>query len=252
MCGRFVSASPPEEIAEYFGAVAVADPLEPRYNVAPTLDVYVVYEQPGSEPAAARQLDQFYWGLVPGFAKDMKIGARMINARSETAATNNSFRGSLARRRCIVPADGFYEWQKFEGSKAKQPFYIHRGDGQQLAMAGLWAEWRGIVAGEQVTVRSTTILTTEANDTLRPLHDRMPVILPRRAWDEWLDPANQRVERVQDLLVPAPASLLVMHPVAAEVGNARNEGAHLIDEIDPTQVVGAAQHDPSEQLGFWS
>ena len=158
MCGRFVSASPPEEIAEYFGAVAVGDPLESRYNVAPTLDVYVVYEQPGAEPSAARRLDQFYWGLVPGFAKDMKIGARMINARSETAATNNSFRGSLARRRCIVPADGFYEWQKFEGSKAKQPFYIHRADGHQLAMAGLWAEWRGVVAGEAVAVRSTTIL----------------------------------------------------------------------------------------------
>ena len=179
MCGRFVSASPPEEIAEYFAAMMMGDPLEPNFNVAPTLDVYVVYED-GSE----RKLDQFHWGLVPGFAKDVKIGNRMINARAETLATNNSFKHSFARRRCIVPADGFYEWQAVAGQKRKQPYFIHRQDDEPLAFAGLWAEWRGQVAGEQVVVRSTTIITTEANETMAPVHDRMPVILPRRAWDE--------------------------------------------------------------------
>lgn len=243
MCGRFVSASPPEEIAAYFGAVALGDPLEPNFNVAPTVDVYVVYED-GTE----RRVDPFHWGLIPGWAKDTKIGSRLINARSETAATNNSFKRSLERRRCIVPADGFYEWKKVEGQKTKQPYFIHRTDEHPLAMAGLWAEWRGTVAGERVTVRSTTILTTEANETMQPVHDRMPVILPRRAWDEWLDPGNRAVERLEGLLVPAPPTLLVMHPVSTEVNNARNEGSHLVDEIDATEVVGAEQ---GEQQGLF-
>ncbi len=240
MCGRFVSASPPEEIAEYFAAMMMGDPLEPNFNVAPTLDVYVVYED-GSE----RNLDQFHWGLVPGFAKDIKIGNRMINARAETLATNNSFKHSFARRRCIVPADGFYEWQAVAGQKRKQPYFIHRQDDEPLAFAGLWAEWRGQVAGEQVVVRSTTIITTEANETMAPVHDRMPVILPRRAWDDWLDPSNLQVERLQPLLVPAPASLLTMHPVSTDVSNVRNVGRHLAEPIPAEQVLGAG--DPEQQ-----
>ncbi len=240
MCGRFVSASPPEEIAEYFAAMMMGDPLEPNFNVAPTLDVYVVYED-GSE----RKLDQFHWGLVPGFAKDIKIGNRMINARAETLATNNSFKHSFARRRCIVPADGFYEWQAVAGQKRKQPYFIHRQDDEPLAFAGLWAEWRGQVAGEQVVVRSTTIITTEANETMAPVHDRMPVILPRRAWDDWLDPSNLQVERLQPLLVPAPASLLTMHPVSTDVSNVRNVGRHLAEPIPAEQVLGAG--DPEQQ-----
>lgn len=236
MCGRFVSASPPEEIAEYFGAVPVGDPLEPHFNVAPTMDVYVVVQDAGE-----RRVDEFYWGLVPGWAKDMKIAARLINARSETAATNNSFKSSMAKRRCIVPADGFYEWKAVEGQKKKQPYFIHRTDDEQLAFAGLWAEWRGQVAGEQVVVRSTTILTTSANETMAAIHDRMPVILPARAWDQWLDPTNVDVHTLQGLLVPAPPMLLTMHPVSTEVSNSRNEGEHLVDEIPPEQMLGAAQ-----------
>jgi len=251
MCGRFVSASPPEEIAEYFAAILEGDPLEPRYNVAPTLDVYVVYEDGSavrSDGHAERRLDQFHWGLVPSFATDLKIGARMINARSETAATNNSFKHSLARRRCIVPADGFYEWRAVAGQKRKQPFYIHRRDDEPLAFAGLWAEWKGQVAGEDVVVRSTTILTTSANETMAPIHDRMPVILPRRAWDEWLDPTMLQVERVQPLLVPAPPTLLTMHPVSTDVGNARNEGPHLVDEIPAADLVGAGEAEQQTLL----
>lgn len=248
MCGRFVSASPPEEIAEYFEAALVTDPLEPSYNVAPTLDVYVVYEDGTTERADGteeRRLDAFHWGLIPGFAKDVKIGNRMINARSETAATNGAFKHSLARRRCIVPADGFYEWQKVDGQKKKQPYFIHRTDDAPLAFAGLWAEWRGEVAGERVVVRSTTILTTAANEMMATIHDRMPVILPRSAWAEWLDPTMVQAERVQGLLVPAPKGLLVMHPVSTEVSNARNEGPQLVEPIDADGLVGA--DEPEQQ-----
>lgn len=262
MCGRFVSASPPEEIAEYFGAVldaaVVDEPLGARFNVAPTLDVYVVYEDGGGGTSGTRRVDEFLWGLVPPFAKDTKIGVRMINARAETVATNNSFRNSLARRRCIVPADGFYEWQAVPGQRTKQPYYIRRRDGLQLAFAGLWAEWRGFVEGlpgdaatdapTPVVVRSTTIITTEANETMAPLHDRMPVILPRRAWDRWLDPDMTDVAEVEPLLIPAPASLLETLPVSTEVGNARNEGAQLIEAIDPADVVGAAQGEQGTLL----
>ena len=236
MCGRFVLASPPDEIAAYFAAEPPADPLEPRFNVAPTMDVYAVYED-GSE----RRLDAFYWGLVPGFAKDLKIGARLINARSETVATNNSFKNAFERRRCIVPADGFYEWQKIAGQRAKQPYFVHRGDGEPLALAGLWSEWRGTVAGEQVVVRSTTILTTDANETMAPVHDRMPVILPRRSWDLWLDPTNRDVASVQPLLVGAPATLLTMHPVSTAVGNVKNDDPSLVDEIEAAGAVGAGE-----------
>ena len=243
MCGRFVSASPPEEIAAYFAADAVGERLEPNYNVAPTLDVYVVYED-GRE----RRVDPFHWGLVPGFAKDLTIGNRMINARSETAATNGAFKHSLARRRCIVPADGFYEWRKVPGERTKQPYFVHRRDDEPLAFAGLWAEWRGNVAGEQVVVRSTTILTTAANETMSTIHDRMPVILPAPTWDEWLDPQVQEVERVQGLLVPAPEGILAMHPVSTEVNNARHAGPQLIEEIPPTEVVGAERGEQQQLL----
>jgi len=228
MCGRFVSASPPEEIAEYFGATAIGDELGPNYNVAPTSDVYVVYTN-GDQ----RRLDPFHWGLVPSFAKDLRIGNKMINARAETVATNGAFKGSFAKRRCIVPVDGFYEWAAVPGQKAKQPYFVHRPNDEPLALAGLWAEWHGDVAGERVTVRSTTIITTEANATVEPVHHRMPVILESGAWDEWLDPANHEVASLQTLLVPAPPELVVVRPVSKEVSFARNGGAHLIDEVKP-------------------
>jgi putative SOS response-associated peptidase YedK len=236
-----VSSSPPEEIAEYFGATDVGATLAENYNVAPTQDIYVVYED-----GQTRRVDAFHWGLVPGFAKDLKIGNRMINARAETVATNGSFKSSLARRRCIVPADGFYEWKAVPGRKSKQPYFIHRPDGEPYALAGLWAEWRGEVGGEPTVVRSTTIITTDANDEMSQLHDRMPVILPRSAWDTWLDPEVQDLARVSTLLVPAPNRLTTFHPVSTEVNNARNEGGrHLVDEVAPTDEVNPP--DAAEQ-----
>lgn len=239
MCGRFVSASPPDEIASYFGVEAMPEQLlEPSYNVAPTDDVYVVYTDGGM-----RRMDPFHWGLVPRWAKDMSIGNRMINARAETVATNNAFKSSFVKRRCILPADGFYEWKKVEGTgpdgkKAKkQPYFVHRPDGEPVALGGLWAEWKGQDRnGEDVTLRSTTIITGEPNEKMAEIHDRMPLILPREAWDRWLDPAFDDVDALGKLLVPAPASLIELRPVSTDVNNVRNAGPHLTDEVPPTTL----------------
>jgi putative SOS response-associated peptidase YedK len=230
VCGRFVSASPPDEIARYFDADETALPqLEPSYNVAPTNDVYAVTADGG-----IRRVDAFHWGLVPIWAKDPKVGSKMINARSEGIATKNAYRAALKRRRCIIPADGFYEWQKVEGSKRKQPHYIHRPDGEPLAFAGLWEVWRGPDKDNPIDpLRSCTIITTAANATMEPLHDRMPVILPPSAWDEWLDPTNDDLDTLGKLLVPAPADLITTHPVSTEVNMVRNKGPELIVAVDP-------------------
>jgi len=232
MCGRFVSASPPEEIAAYFGAAVTAETeARPNYNVAPTTDVFVVYNDGG-----VRRLDPFRWGLVPSWAKDVKIGSRMINARSETVAEKPAFRSSFAKHRCIVPVDGFYEWKVVPGSKAKQPYFIHRPDGEPYAFAGLWSEWRGVDAHDQpIRLRSTTILTGEPNEKMAEIHDRMPIILPPSAWDEWLDESQTDVQKVSRFLVPAPVELIEFHPVSTEVNSVRNRGAQLMEPADPAQ-----------------
>lgn len=234
MCGRFVSSSPPDDIARYFGATVdthAAD-LPANYNVAPTNDVMVVYED-----GSARMLDTFHWGLVPSWAKDLRIGSRMINARAETVADKGAFKRSFATRRCIVPVDGFFEWAPVVGHRTKQPYFIHAVDQAPLAFAGLWAQWRGEVAGEQVVVRSATIITTSANETMAPVHDRMPVILDASSWAEWLDPAAQDPVQLQRLLVPAPPTLLRLRPVSTQVNSVRNKGPELIQAVEPLQPI---------------
>jgi putative SOS response-associated peptidase YedK len=229
------------------------------------VDVYAV-----AETGDVRRLDAFHWGLVPHWAKDLSVGNRMINARAETVGTRNAFRRPFARRRCIVPADGFYEWSKVPGHRKKQPYFIHRTDDEPLAFAGLWEVWRGAkgdAAADSGTadtgtadtgsagtgggsgddrpfIRSCTIITTSANETMAAIHDRMPVILPPSAWDAWLDPDNADLETLGRLLVPAPARLITMHPVSIEVSNVRNKGPHLVEPvsvIDPDGKGAAAQ-----------
>ncbi len=236
MCGRYVSASPPEELARYFGATPPAVALPEDYNVAPTDRVYAVRARDGH-----RAIEVLRWGLVPFWAKDAKIGSRMINARSETVAEKPAFRRAFQAKRCLVPATGFYEWKTLDalpGAKPrKQPYFIHRADDEPLAMAGLWDRWHpkaddGSDLPGLEPLETCSILTTSANSTMRPIHDRMPVFVPASAWDEWLDPAADPVA-LQRLFVPAPAELLTLQPVSTAVNNVRNRGPELIETLEP-------------------
>ncbi len=233
MCGRFVSATAPERIAKYFGAESTVETLGANFNVAPTNDIYGVVDQGGKA-----ELKVFHWGLIPVWAKERKIGQRMINARSETLAEKAAFKADFRKHRCIIPMDGFYEWAAGieggpvtkAGKPAKRPHFIHRVDDEPLAVAGLWSMWRDKTEGPDAPwLHSATVITTTANATMETIHDRMPVILPKAMWSMWLDPVNQNIDMLQRLLVPAPDDLLTMSEVATEVNNVRNKGPHLID-----------------------
>ena len=238
MCGRVVSTSTPQQIADFFGGSFEGDPLPVNYNVAPTTDVYAVVNEDGHEPAVRA----FHWGLVPVWAKDTKIGSSMINARAETLTEKPSFKGLLRKRRCIIPIDGFYEWQapapaaalSVKGKPVKQPMFIHRSDGHLLAVAGLWTIWRDKAGpADGPWLHSCTIITTAANDTMASVHDRMPAILPASAWHEWLDPNIDDPDELTQLLRPAPNDILAMHRVSTAVNSVRNKGVELIAEVDP-------------------
>jgi putative SOS response-associated peptidase YedK len=233
MCGRFVSSTPPDELARYFNASPPETTLAPSHNVAPTDDIYAVVDAPGRS-----RLEIFHWGLVPFWAKDIKIGSKMINARAETLTTRNAFKPALLKRRCLIPLDGFFEWKKLAGTKLKQPMFIHRVDGEPLAVAGLWETWRDRDNPDHAVLHSATIITTAANATMAPVHDRMPVILAPVTWAEWLDPGNDDLASLGALLVPAPVGLLTMHPVSTAVNNVRFNGAELIDPADPIEPDG--------------
>jgi putative SOS response-associated peptidase YedK len=226
MCGRYVEVSSPALLAERFHVTEVRPKeLEPRYNVAPRADVPVVAERHGQ-----RVLDVVRWGLVPFWAKDPKIGDRMINARAESLRTSNAFKRAFERKRCIVPADGFYEWQKIEGRRTKQPWFIRRRDGEPLAFAGLWESWHDPNADDDAPpLRTCVIITTDPNELLAPIHDRMPVVLPESAWDTWLDVDNHDVGALQRLLVPYPAREMEAWAVSMQVNKADNEGPGLLD-----------------------
>jgi putative SOS response-associated peptidase YedK len=229
MCGRFVSATPPDQIAAYFGTEAPEALLGPSYNVAPTNDVYAVISD-----GSTRRLDAFHWGLVPLWAKDVKIGSKMINARAETLAEKSAYKSAFKKRRCLIPADGFYEWRAHptEPKGKKQPFFIHRSDDEPFAFAGLWEVWRG-PEKDQEPLRSCTIITTSANEVMATIHDRMPVILPRSVWDTWLDRENDDLDLLGKLLVPAASQVTTMHPVSTAVNNVRHDGPELVVESDP-------------------
>jgi len=206
-----------------------------NYNVAPTQGVHAVYEE-----GAGRRLDVFHWGLVPFWAKDPKIGSKMINARAETIHEKNSYKRPFAKKRCIIPADGFYEWKKLPGQKRKQPMYMTRIDEAPFAFAGLWEVWRDDANldadGVPLELYSCTIITGEPNETVAEVHDRMPVMLPPDTWDAWLDRDNHDVEALRDFLVPAPAQLIRVHPVSTDVNNVRNNGPQLIERADPLTI----------------
>jgi putative SOS response-associated peptidase YedK len=227
MCGRFTSTTDPADLADYFQVDdVVVDDLGPRYNVAPTDEVYAIA---ASKEGDRRRLGGFRWGLVPFWAKDPGVGSRMINARAETLLTSSAFKRSFGNRRCIVPADGFYEWQAVPGGKKKQPWYVTRTDGDVFAFAGLWDSWRPTRGSDEGRLVSCTIITTGANDAISRVHDRMPVVLPPSAWESWLDPSNDDLDDLSALLVPAPAELVVLTAVGTAVNDVRNDGPELVE-----------------------
>ncbi len=213
MCGRFTLKTPAGRLAEAFGGASANYP-EARYNLAPNQAVATVRAGPGG---STREAVMARWGLIPSWAKDPAIGNRMINARAESLADRSSFRAAFRRRRCLVPADGFYEWQKRNG--AKQPFCIARVDGAPFAFAGLWERWGGADggAGTAPTVESCTIVTTEANERVAPIHGRMPVILDPADYSLWLDPKVVDRPILETLLRPCPADDFTAWPVSTHV-----------------------------------
>ena len=221
MCGRFAFYSPHEAIVRLFG-VAAAPEIEPRWNIAPTQFIATVREAGGP-----REVAMLYWGLVPSWAKEKAIGARMINARSETLTEKPSFRNAFRRRRCLILADGYYEWQR--SAAVKQPYFIALDDGEPFGMAGLWERWRDPVTGEPL--ESCCIVTTSPSPTVAHVHDRMPVIVPPDAYVEWLDPKNEATERLARLFEPCPRPDLRARPVSRRVNDARNQGHDLIEEM---------------------
>ncbi len=231
MCGRFVQSQAAEKYAEFLGVDEIkVDPLPPSYNVAPTDQVYAVAEHDGR-----RLLGSFRWGLLPFWAKDKKLAARNINARAETVASKPTFKESLAKRRCLIPVDGFYEWQRRD--KGKLPHYVYRRDGSPLALAGLWSTWKDPDTGERL--RTCTIITGEPNDLVAPIHDRMPVVLPEAAWAAWLDRDNDDPAAAAELLGVYPATQMALHPVSTLVNKVANNVPELIDVLETPAVDGA-------------
>lgn len=235
MCGRVVTTSASDALAEYFDAsLAIAGEDEPDYNRAPTEPVRAVVDRGRGE---GRELRRFRWGLVPSSAKAVGDGPLMINARTETLTSKGIFARLLPYRRCVVPVDGFYEWQRSTGSKQKQPYLASPGEGGLFVLAGLWDTWRD---GDHV-VPSLTIVTTAANGTMRPLHDRMPAILTPEAWARWLDPELKDPEELAALLVPAADGALTLRPVSTLVNSVRNKGPEVLEPPDEPAAPGDVQ-----------
>ena len=245
MCGRYASSRRPEDLVEEFeiDKVEVAEPLPPDYNVAPTKQVYAVVQRPADPQdgsgASERQLRSVRWGLVPFWAKDPSIGNKMINARMETVHEKPAYRRPFASRRCLLPADGYFEWYATEqktkaGKPVKQPFFIHPADGGVLAMAGLYEVWRDKTRDDDDPQRflwSCTVITTSAEDSVGHIHDRMPLMVERDRWASWLDPSVDDPDTLKQLLVPAAPGRLEAYPVSTAVNRVRNNGPELLDAL---------------------
>jgi putative SOS response-associated peptidase YedK len=217
MCGRYSLTLPPQEIREFLGFLEQPN-FPPRYNIAPTQPIAIVRLVSG-----VRSFTLVRWGLLPSWVKDPKDIPTLINARSETAATKPAFRAAMRRRRCLIPADGFYEWQKTQHGR-KVPHLIHRPGGAPFAFAGLWESWMGADGSELDTA---AIMTTAANDYLRPLHDRMPVVVLPEDFDRWLDAEDNPPDKIADLLHPAPEDYFEAFPISTRVNSVANDDADI-------------------------
>ncbi|NJK74406.1 MAG: SOS response-associated peptidase [Microcoleus sp. SU_5_6] len=223
MCGRFTLNTSGQIIAEFFKIAEIPD-IKPRYNIAPSQAVATVTFE---SEKMQRQFQFMRWGLIPSWAKDAKIGNRTINARSETVAEKPAFRSAIKHRRCLIIADGFYEWQ--QQGKTKQPYYFQMADSKPFAFAGLWENWES-PEGENIT--SCSIITTEANETVKPVHDRMPVILYEGNWEQWLDPSINKSQQVLSLLKPYDPTAMKGKAVSAIVNNPKRESPECIQAIE--------------------
>lgn len=229
VCGRYAAAKDPAALAVEFDiATELPSPVGPDYNVAPTKQAMIVVERT-IDDQLVRALEVARWGLIPRWAKDPSIGNRMINARAETVAEKPAYRSAFSKRRCLVPADGFYEWYQASG-KRKQPFYIRRKDGHSLAMAGLYEWWRGPKDGDDWRL-TFTVITTQATDSVGRIHERMPMTIPAAQWEAWLDPTIG-AEMAQGFMVPAESDTLEAFPVSTRVNNVRNNGPDLVIPVE--------------------
>lgn len=220
MCGRFALTADPSDLQEAFYWVDFGNAdISPRFNIAPTQPVPVVAND------GTKKLDYFSWGLVPFWAKDPSIGARMINARAETLPEKPSFRNAFKRRRCLILADGFFEWKKEPNISGKTPFFIQKKDGKPFAFAGIWENWNS-PDGSQIL--STAIITTEPNELVRPIHNRMPVILPDEAYATWLQTGEVDTERLSSLLKPYPSNDMKAYAVSRYVNSPKNDSKDCI------------------------
>ena len=223
MCGRFTQERPTSELAEIFEAEDLADLPGGHFNVAPTDEAAVVVQR-----RERRAVTAYRWGLIPHWADDPGVGSRMFNARAETLARSPAFRDAFARKRCLVPVDSFYEWRREGGQRL--PFRIARDDGRPLALAGLWDGWKDVETGE--IRRTFTIVTSGPNSVLQPIHNRMPVLVPREAWDRWLDAELSEPAQLQGFLQPIEDPHLEVYRVSRLVNNVRNQGPELIDPLE--------------------
>lgn len=219
MCGRFVSTQGGQQLAAQFGALPLpGTDLAPNWNVAPAQQIFAVRQE-----GSLRLLDTMRWGFVPRWAKSLDGGPAPINARSETVGNKAMFKEAIRKRRCLIPADGFYEWQKRD-SGSKQPYFIKQSNDGVMAMAGIWGAW-----GDE-EIRTCAILTTEPNEVVAPIHNRMPVLIATCDWTEWLDPKNQNLEELTDLMQPSSLDLIA-HPVSTRVNNPKANDEALIEEL---------------------
>ena len=223
MCGRFTLTVDPADLQDAFPQFTFPEKYAPRYNISPSQPILAI---PNDDNNAA---DFFTWGLIPSWAKDPSIGSKMINARAETLAEKPSFRAGFKYHRCLILADGFYEWKQQPGTKAKTPHFIRLKSGRPFAFAGLWDTWQSPDGG---TVKSATIITTAPNSLMAPIHNRMPVILPQSAYAQWLDPGARPAESLQTLLASYPSEEMNAHPVSTLVNSPANDRAECIIPAD--------------------
>ncbi len=235
MCGRFTLSTDLDELQIEFSGFTFPDDVPPRFNIAPSQEIFAIRN------IKDKVVDLLRWGLVPFWAKDPKIGNRMINARGETIAEKPSFRNAFKKRRCLILADGFYEWRKEPGEKIKTPMYIHLQSGKPFAFAGLWETWKK--EGE-VSLNTCTIITTEPNSLMEKIHNRMPVILPPEAYELWLSSEEQPSDVLLKWLRPYPEELMTAHPVSRMVNSPATDNPECIEPVE------AKKEPPSQSSLF--